>query len=146
MTSGGQGDELADLFPAARRLTVLGRPVELRPAALPQLAAAAAVIGAWQRIIAAPRMVPALHAEAGVLAAAMATLTGLPEAELAACPAEHLPGYVVAVNGVVEINAPFLTDRVVAPFLKAVTALAAAPRDGQTSLPASSAGGTAGPS
>lgn len=140
--------ELDELFPAPRRLRLLGQEIAIRPSGLDRLRAVSAVIDAWQRVLTAPAPVAALAAEAGALAAAMAEITGLPEGDLAACPADELPAYVEAINAVVVLNAGFFVRRVLPALMAGHRAAHAAVRtpdaDGPMSSPGSSGAGTTG--
>lgn len=139
-------DALDDLFPAPQRMTLMGRELAILPAALPEIAAAARVIDGWQRLVATERPLAALAVEMSAMAPDLATLTGVPEAEILACPARDMPALVGVVNALVAANAGFFARRVLPGLAAGVPAVRAAMArtDGPTSSPDSSGGGTAG--
>lgn len=146
MSGEAAGDGFADLFPAPRRVTLLGRELAILPAALPHIPHATEVIEGWRRFVTADQPMAAFPAWVTDMLPALSALTGIPEGEIAACPAADLPALVETINHLVAVNAGFFARRVLPGLVAGIPEVRAAMGGaaGPKSLPASSAGATAG--
>jgi hypothetical protein len=138
--------DLDALFPAPRRIDLLGRQIDLLPASLSRIRHAERVIAIFQECLASPSPVAVLGREAETLAVAVAALTGLPEADLRDLPPQEMPAFMAAINAIVEVNAGFFVTRLLPTLVagEAKARAAIAGTAGARRSPGLSDGGTAG--